>query len=119
MSQNRPMMPQKRPKIRTPPHHALLAIPQPAGNAVDPELDLVQARGPRDRERLLHDRFGAAVPANPRLTDPLFQVKVRPEVGRHVGETLFATLPPASEPDVIAPERRGVHQLDHRVARAL
>src|SRR5438067_9788179 len=69
----------------------------------------MQSGGARDRERLLHLHFGAAVAAEPRLADPLFQVEVRPNVGRHVREAVFATLPPPGEPDVIPPIRSEEH----------
>src|SRR5207244_7645098 len=86
--------------------------------SLEPELEFMQSGGARDRERLLHRPFGAAGAAEPRLADSLFQVEVRPNVGRHVREAVFATLPPPGEPDVIPPIRSAVHQLDHRVTDA-
>src|SRR2546427_4014590 len=68
----------------------------------------MQSGGARDRERFLHQHFGAAVAAEPRLADSLFEVEVRPNVGRHVRQAVFATLPPPSEPDVIPPIRSAV-----------
>src|SRR5438445_8434348 len=78
----------------------------------------MQSGGAHDRERFLHQHFGAAVAGEPRLADSLFEVEVRPNVGRHVRQAVFATLPPPSEPDVIPPIRSAVHQLDHRVTDA-
>src|SRR6266699_2181119 len=79
----------------------------------------MQSGGARNREPLFHEDFGAAVPAEPRLADPLFQIKIRPDVGWHVRQPVFTALPPAGEADVVSPKRRAVHQLDHRIADAL
>src|SRR5438876_8427088 len=79
----------------------------------------MQSGGARNREPLFYEDFGAAVPAEPRLADPLFQIKIRPDVWWHVRQPVFTALPPAGEADVVSPKRRAVHQLDHRIADAL
>src|SRR2546427_3793148 len=43
------------------------------------------------------------------------QIEVGEHVGRHVRQVLLAAFAPAREPDVIAPVRRRVHELDQRV----
>src|SRR2546423_1837627 len=58
----------------------------------------MQPRGARDDERFPHEDLGAAVPTEPRLADPLFQIEIRPDVGRHVRQPVFTPLPPACEP---------------------
>src|SRR5207244_1085103 len=132
MSQNRPMMPQKRPKIRTPPHRGCgvllrrLHTSSSGGHmsrmralftllVVAFALSTVAA----DREPFLRQHFGAAVPAEPRLADPLLQVEICPDVGRHVGQPVLAALPPASERHVITSIRCTVHQLYYRVSDAV
>src|SRR5438132_132301 len=105
MSQNHPMMPQKRPKIRTPQHRGCgVLLRRPHTPFAEVSCPVCAPCSPCWWLRSLSPPSPVpTAPAESRLADSLFEVEVRPNVGRHVRQAVFATLPPPSEPDVIPP----------------
>src|SRR5439155_7906410 len=97
----------------------LLAVAESILYALDPEIEFMWTSAARDLERFLHQGLGFVELPEACLADPLLQIVIRPDVGRHVRGTLLAALPPARETDAVTAERRAVHQFDQRVVHVV